>query len=83
MHVESGSSEKLDSYARRHHDGRRGDTSDCVPHLSFEEGVFLNIYGRLKFLYIRKGYDELYEDIQALWKLMGQTKLCLWGMLEL
>ena len=45
----------------------------------FEGGVFLNVYGRLKFLYIRKGYDELYEDIQALWKTDGADKVVLVG----
>ena len=50
-----------------------------MPHLSFEEGVFLNVYGRLKFLYICKGYDELYKDIQALWKTDGANKVVLVG----
>ena len=45
----------------------------------FEGGVFLNVYGRLEFLYIRKGYDELYEDIQALWKTDGANKVVLVG----
>ena len=45
----------------------------------FEGGVFLNVYGRLKFLYICKGYDELYEDIQALWKTDGADKVVLVG----
>ena len=40
----------------------------------FEGGDFLDVYGRLKFLYIRKGYDELYEDIQALWKTDGANR---------
>jgi hypothetical protein len=29
---------------------------------------FLQVYGTLPTLYIRDGYDELYEDIQRLWK---------------
>ena len=45
----------------------------------FEGGKFLGIYGRLEFLYIRKGYDELYEDIQALWKTDGANKVVLVG----
>ena len=45
----------------------------------FEGGEFLNIYGRLKFLCIREGYDELYEDIQALWKTDGANKVVLVG----
>ena len=45
----------------------------------FEGGDFLNVYGRLKFLYIRKGYDELYEDIQALWKTDGADKVVFVG----
>ena len=45
----------------------------------FEGGVFLNVFGRLTFLYIRKGYDELYEDIQALWKTNGANKVVLVG----
>ena len=45
----------------------------------FEGGVFLNVFGRLTFLYIRKGYDELYEDIQALWKTDGANKVVLVG----
>ena len=45
----------------------------------FEGGKFLNVYGRLKFLYIREGYDELYEDIQALWKTDGADKVVLVG----
>ena len=45
----------------------------------FEGGKFLDVYGRLKFLYIRKGYDELYEDIQALWKTDGVNKVVLVG----
>ena len=40
----------------------------------FEGGEFLDIFGRLEFLYIRKGYDELYEDIQALWKTDGANR---------
>ena len=40
----------------------------------FEGGKFLNVYGRLKFLYICEGYDELYEDIQALWKTDGANR---------
>ena len=45
----------------------------------FEGGVFLNVFGRLTFLYIRNGYDELYEDIQALWKTDGANKVVLVG----
>ena len=45
----------------------------------FEGGEFLNVYGRLKFLYICEGYDELYEDIQALWKTDGANKVVLVG----
>ena len=45
----------------------------------FEGGEFLDVYGRLKFLYIRKGYDELYEDIQVLWKTDGANKVVLVG----
>ena len=45
----------------------------------FEGGKFLDIFGRLEFLYIREGYDELYEDIQALWKTDGVNKVVLVG----
>ena len=45
----------------------------------FEGGKFLDVYGRLEFLYIREGYDELYEDIQALWKTDGADKVVLVG----
>jgi len=45
----------------------------------FEGQVFLDVYGRMKFLYIRKGYDELYEDIRTLWKTEGADKVLLMG----
>ena len=45
----------------------------------FEGGEFLDVYGRLEFLYIFKGYDELYEDIQAFWKTDGANKVVLVG----
>lgn len=45
----------------------------------FKGQIFFDVYGRLKFLYIRQGYDELYEDMVALWRTDGVNKVLLVG----
>lgn len=59
--------------------GGEGTPLIACPVGHFRGEVFLDVYGMFNFLYIRKGYDELFEDIRTLWKTKGVTKVLLVG----